>query len=171
MNHVNIENDEVTVPYYAIHKDDMIFGFFGAFRFLSNFYILENGVWFEELTYPSVEHAFQAAKWPVDMRAQFMGVESWRAKKLGKLAPHFNKKKWDKKKVGVMSGFVRQKFEKNPRLRAMLLMTEGCKLEERNNWGDIFWGTDEQGNGENQLGKILMDVRRDLKIVEKGEAF
>jgi hypothetical protein len=58
MNGIN----ETSIPYYAIHKDGMIAGFFGAFRFLSNFYPLENGVCLDEVYYSSVEHAYQAAK-------------------------------------------------------------------------------------------------------------
>ncbi len=166
-----IENDEVTVPYYAVHKDGLIAGFFGVFRFLSNFYILQDGIWFEELTYPSVEHAYQAAKWPPHMREQFLDVESWRAKRIGKEAPKFNSRKWEKIKVPLMASLVRQKFEKNYKLRQMLCETEGFQLEERNSWGDIFWGTNINGIGENNLGKILMDVRDTLGMVEKGDAF
>lgn len=161
--HVNIENDEVTIPYYAVHKDGMILGFFGPFRFLSNFFILENGVSLDDVYYPSVEHAYQAAKWPYDRRDQFLGVTAGKAKKLGREAPKFNAKKWDKQKLSIMSGLCRQKFINNPKLRAMLLMTEGCQLEERNNWGDQVWGTDVNGVGMNKLGIILMTIRSDLR--------
>ena len=160
--HVNIENDEVTIPYYAVHADGKIFGFFGAFRFLSNFFILENGVSLDDVYYPSVEHAYQAAKWPLHLREQFLGVSAGKAKKLGREAPKFNAKKWDKQKLSIMAGLCRQKFLNNPTLRAMLLMTEGCILRETNNWGDVYWGCDESGNGENQLGELLMDIRHDL---------
>ena len=160
--HVNIENDEVTIPYYAVHKDGMILGFFGAFRFLSNFFILENGVCLDEVYYPSVEHAYQAAKWPYDQREQFLGVSAGKAKKIGREAPKFNAKKWDREKLSIMSGLCRQKFLNDFKLKEMLLMTEGCQLEERNNWGDVYWGRDENGNGQNQLGQLLMDIRHDL---------
>ena len=94
--HINIEIDEVTIPYYAIHADGKICGFFGKFRFLSNFYPLKNGVGYEELIYPSVEHAYQAAKWPDNQRAQFIDISSAYAKKLGRLAPKFNANQWNK---------------------------------------------------------------------------
>lgn len=160
--HVNIENDEVTVPYYAVHKDGKIFGFFGPFRFLSNFFLFEAGVVLDEVYYPSVEHAYQAAKWPIDQREQFLGVTAGKAKRLGKEAPNFNKKKWDKDKLSIMAGLCRQKFKNDPKMKAMLLMTEGCVLRETNNWGDVFWGCNEAGDGENHLGNILMDIRSDL---------
>lgn len=169
--HVNIENDEMTVPYYAVHKDGEVHGFFGAFRFLSNFYILKNGITFEELCYPSVEHAYQAAKWPQNQRTQFVDVTAGQAKKLGRLAPNFDAKKWNKRKVEIMRAQVFQKFENNPALRNMLIAMEGYVMSERNSWGDMFWGTNEQGEGENQLGKILMNVRDKFLAMERKDEF
>lgn len=170
-NHVNIENDELTVPYYAVHKDGLIAGFFGIFRFLSNFYILENGIWFEDLTYPSTEHAYQAAKWPYNQREQFIDVTSGKAKYLGTLATGLNVKKWNKNKVELMRALVFQKFEKNFKLRKMLMEMEGYHLEERNSWKDKFWGTNEMGDGENNLGKILMVVRDKFLAMERKDEF
>jgi ribA/ribD-fused uncharacterized protein len=158
-NHINIENDEVTIPYYAIHKDGEIRGFFGQYRFLSNFYILSEGVTFEDLVYPSTEHAYQAAKWPHNQRLQFLDVTAAKSKHLGKAAPNFNAKRWNKHKVELMRTLVFQKFERNLVLRKKLLAMEGYTLDERNSWNDRFWGTDETGTGENHLGLILMNVR------------
>lgn len=168
---VNIENDEITIPYYAEHKDGLILGFFGPFCFLSNFYILEYGIFLNEIFYPSVEHAYQAAKWPPNNRNQFLDISSAQAKRLGREAPNFNGKKWNKNKRSIMSEMVRQKFVNNPKLGKMLLMTEDCLLEERNNWGDVYWGTNEKGEGENHLGQILMEVRHALKLMQKGDVF
>jgi len=167
--HVNVENDTTTIPWYAVHKDGLIAGFFGPFRFLSNFYILKNGVGFEGLYYPSVEHAYQAAKWPQPDRAQFVDISAGKSKKLGKLAPNFDGRKWNKKKYDIMFELVLQKFRNNPIQREMLFMTSGFTLEERNSWGDMDWGTDEQGKGENNLGKILMNVRERLKIGQEDQ--
>lgn len=158
----NIEVDEITIPWYAIHADGKILGFFGAFRFLSNFYPVTVGVFFEELCYPSVEAAYQAAKWPLNQRQQFVEMSAAKAKKLGRMAPGFNSKKWDKNKVSLMSALCRQKFTNDSKLKTKLLMTEDCILEERNSWGDVFWGKDEKGEGENHLGQILMNIRHDL---------
>lgn len=166
-----VENDEITVPYYAVHKDGEIRGFFGPFRFLSNFYILENGVGFEEMFYPSVEHAYQAAKYPPSQRSQFLDCTSGKAKRLGSEAPNLNKKKWDKHKVELMRSLVFQKFQNNPKLRKMLVEMEGYVIDERNNWGDEFWGTNPEGKGENHLGKIIMAVRDKLIAMERKDEF
>ena len=38
-------------------------------------------------------------------------------------------------------------------------------LVEGNRWGDTCWGVDTRtGRGENHLGKILMNVREELKL-------
>ena len=155
-------NNERKVPSYALHKDGVIGGFFGAFSFLSNFYILENGVCLDEVYYPSIEHAYQAAKWPCHSRGQFLECTSAKAKALGSAAPKLDLKKWNKQKLDLMTSLCRQKFTNNFKLAKMLMMTDGCILEERNNWGDKFWGTDISGNGENHLGKILMKIREEL---------
>jgi len=170
-NHTNIEVDEVTVPYYAVHTDGKICGFFGAFRFMSNFYPLQSGVSFEEIVYPSVEHAYQAAKYPFNERRQFVEITAGHAKKLGKLAPKFNAKRWAKKKYDIMYALNWQKFINNYNLQEKLVMTDGCHLEERNSWGDTDWGTNEQGVGENNLGKILMRVREKILAIRRQDEF
>jgi ribA/ribD-fused uncharacterized protein len=162
-NHINIEVDEVTVPYYAVHDDGKIFGFFGSFKFLSNFYPCAIGM--GELVFPSIEHAYQSYKYPEHQRRQFVEITAGQSKKLGKIAPDFNAKKWNKVKYDLMYELNWTKYSNNPVLQEKLLLTEGCILEERNNWQDIDWGTNEKGEGENNLGKILMRVREKLIAV------
>lgn len=169
MNHVNIEVDETTVPYYAEHVDGKISGFFGVFRFLSNFYPCKEGVWFDELVYPSVEHAYQAAKWPRNLRNQFLECTAGQSKRLGKTAPFFNAKKWTKKKYDLMYALNWSKYTNDHVLKKKLMEMEGYQLEERNSWGDTDWGVDEKGEGQNNLGKILMQIRDKLIAMEKGD--
>lgn len=62
-----------------------------------------------------------------------------------------------------MSGLVRQKFNhRYPELRTKLLSTGDLEIIEGNHWGDTFWGVCN-GTGENHLGRILMQVREDLR--------
>ncbi len=51
-----------------------------------------------------------------------------------------------------------------------LLNTEELLLIEGNTWKDTFWGMDmNSGEGENYLGKILMNVREEFrKEVDNG---
>lgn len=134
--------------------------FRGAHRFLSNFYpapvILDGEV------YPTVEHAYQAAKtedlyFREQIRATALPGD---AKKLGQIVPL--RKDWDRKKRRVMYKLVKQKFRDHPELGEMLLATGSAKLIEGNYWGDTYWGMC-RGEGHNHLGKILMMVRKELR--------
>lgn len=157
----NIETNEVSVPEYAIHTDTKVCGFFGPFRWLSNFFPCK--VHYEGLDYPSVENAYQAAKWPINKRQEFTMISAAEAKKLGRQAPDLNKRKWDKSKYNLMAVLVLQKFLFNKDLKEMLLATGDAYLEESNHWNDLFWGKNEVGEGENKLGQILMGVRETIR--------
>lgn len=134
--------------------------FDGKYSFLSNFYNSE--VIFEGQTYPSVEHAYQAAKTtnPVARKVfqKPTTLTAGQAKRLGKtldLRPH-----WEAIKVGIMFQLLTEKFT-DTNLRLRLQATETEELIEGNDWDDTFWGVCN-GVGENMLGKCLMKVRETL---------
>jgi len=136
--------------------------FQGENRFLSNFWPCT--VEFEGITYPSAEHAYQSAK-TLDMderrRIAAMATPS-EAKAAGRAL--VQRADWEQVKFDVMERVVRDKFTRPPNadLRAKLLATGDAVLEEGNTWGDKVWGV-YQGEGENRLGKILMQVRAELR--------
>ena len=75
------------------------------------------------------------------------------------------RKDWDSKKLEFMKWGVTEKF-KDPKLSEMLLSTGDMELTEGNWWHDNFWGVctcNKCKDGENNLGKILMDIRLNLK--------
>jgi predicted NAD-dependent protein-ADP-ribosyltransferase YbiA (DUF1768 family) len=49
-----------------------------------------------------------------------------------------------------------------PELKEKLLSTGDVYIEEGNSFGDTDWGT-VNGVGQNNLGKILMSIREDIK--------
>jgi hypothetical protein len=51
----------------------------------------------------------------------------------------------------------------NDRLRDMLLATGNAELIEGNNWRDTFWGQCPIGTGANHLGRLLMQVRKEIR--------
>jgi len=130
--------------------------FFGEYRFLSNFWPCE--IEYQGQKYRSVEHAYQAAKTLIWEERQFFlesKVKASDAKQLGKLVTL--REDWDQVKRGIMFELVLQKFQ-NPSLKEKLLAIDG-QIIEGNNWGDTYWGECPLGNGENNLGKILMAIR------------
>lgn len=134
-------------------------GFFGPFRWLSNFHYVK--VRWNDEEYRTTEHAYQAAKHlDPEFRAQIARYDHPRdAMKAGRSRPA--RPDWDDIKLEVMYQLNRQKYEQES-LRAWLLETGDAYLEETNSWGDTFWGV-SNGKGENHLGKILMRIRGELK--------
>jgi ribA/ribD-fused uncharacterized protein len=83
------------------------------------------------------------------------------AKRLGgKKHLHHLVPDWDSIKDGIMLQVLRTKFE-SP-LRFELMKTEDEELREWNWWGDTYWGICN-GIGRNMLGKLLMQVREEIK--------
>lgn len=133
--------------------------FRGNYYFLSNFYLCQ--IEFEGITYPSSEHAFQAAK-TLDMdRRAFIATRSspGSAKIEGRRVRL--RKDWERVKIDIMKDILRIKFT-NPTLKKKLLDTGQAILCEGNNWGDTFWGICK-GKGTNHLGRLLMQIREELR--------
>lgn len=63
--------------------------------------------------------------------------------------------------MSVMKEILKAKFQ-DKFLALLLLSTDGIDLVEVNTWNDRFWGICH-GRGENQLGKLLMELREELK--------
>jgi len=138
----------------------MIDSFTGEYSFLSNFYLCH--VRYLSISYRSAEHAYQAAKTNKisERRKIRQAATPFLAKKLGQQITL--RKDWDTTRVAVMRAIVWFKFERNPKLRKKLLATEDEGLVEGNWWNDTFWGICH-GKGENHLGRILMQVRKELQ--------
>lgn len=135
--------------------------FYGLHRFMSNFWPAV--VVFEGYSYPTVEHAYCAAK-TLDKveRTKIMQARTpGEAKRLGKKVTI--RRDWDELKLSVMEDLARQKFQKHSDLRRGLLATGNAEIFEGNTWGDKFWGVC-RGEGHNHLGKILMKVRSELRL-------
>lgn len=129
------------------------------YRFLSNFWPAT--VEHEGIVYPSVEHAYQAAKThDTAERRRIAALKSaGQAKRAGRGLRI--RSDWESVKVGVMTELVRQKFTNDAELRERLLATVDFELVEGNSWNDQFWGVC-RGVGKNWLGRILMLVRAEL---------
>jgi ribA/ribD-fused uncharacterized protein len=138
--------------------NDQIAWFRDEYAFLSNFYSSE--IEHEGIVFPTVEHAFQAAKtMDIERRKIAATPAPGSAKRLGrrvKLRPD-----WEQIKVGLMRDLLRNKFS-DPDLAARLLATGSAELIEGNNWNDTFWGVC-RGRGRNMLGQLLMEVREEIR--------
>ena len=137
-----------------------IYGFDGDYRFLSNFY--PSIVEYDGLQYPTVEHAYQAAKTlnPTQREEIQLCGQAWKAKKLGRYV-HM-RHDWNDIKVQTMEVLLRKKFVGYHELSLKLYQTNDLYIEETNHWGDIFWGVCN-GHGQNVLGNLLMKIRSEIR--------
>lgn len=141
----------------------MLFGiitkFEGEHRFLSNFYAVK--IEYAGLVYPTVEHAYQAAKSDSVAERMFIARAETpgKAKKIGKMLAL--RPDWESVKDNVMLALLFEKFEQ-PDLAQRLLNTGESLLIEGNTWGDKYWGVCD-GEGLNKLGKLLMFVRDHIR--------
>ncbi len=171
-----------------------IFEFEGEHRFLSNFGA--GSVEMYGITFPTVEHAFAAAKLDpnggVFTRAEVIAEmhriaalptpgaakkagrrRSWDGtqpgeKRRGEPRP-FLRPDWEEVKLSLITELVRRKFAA-PALAAKLLATGDAPLFEGNTWGDRIWGGVETNGvfeGRNLLGEILMLIRSELRAARE----
>lgn len=156
------ERTEVTPN--ALESKERIDSFRGEYFFLSNF--SNYGFELEGVCYKTVEHYFQAQKCINEQEfQQIVNAETPAlARKLGRKVSL--RKDWPEVKEEIMMKGVRAKFTQNPEAIQLLLKTGDAELIEGNTWGDTFWGV-SNGKGKNKLGKILMEIRKELKEVKE----
>ncbi|MBF0979617.1 MAG: NADAR family protein [Clostridiales bacterium] len=143
-------------------KMDEVIGFypreFYPFDNFSSFKVEWNGYLFS-----SVEEAYQAAS--------FMGSDEEKIKKShsadeAQRISYANRDKrredWDDVKVSIMEELLRLKIEQNPYVKKKLLQTEDYMIVE-DSPKDDFWGWGPNRNGQNNLGKLWMKLREELK--------
>jgi predicted NAD-dependent protein-ADP-ribosyltransferase YbiA (DUF1768 family) len=69
---------------------------------------------------------------------------------------------WSTYKFTVMRELLGQKFQIDTFAKT-LLRTKSATLVEGNWWGDQIWGQCPVGQGENRLGRMLMEIREELR--------
>mmetsp|Transcript_125220 Transcript_125220/g.243679 ORF Transcript_125220/g.243679 Transcript_125220/m.243679 type:complete len:273 (-) Transcript_125220:7-825(-) len=157
--------DKVRNGVRAMYGKDAVWRFRQDHFFLSNMYMAPGfSVEFNSLRFLSTEHAFVAAK-SLSREEQ----ETIRDTPDPKDAKRFGRQlqlrdDWDDIKFDVMLDLLRRKFEHN--LLAEHLISTGTRcLVEGNLWHDTIWGmamVDGHLQGDNMLGKLLMQVRSEL---------
>lgn len=142
----------------VVHDAKNIAGFVAEYRWLSNYFPCR--VEWEGRVYGSAEAAYHSAKYPAADRDVFTRLDPDRARKLSRTKP-YDSVAWKARTVPAMREVVWAKFTQNTELAKKLLATGERYLEETNWWGDKTWGV-YRGEGENLLGKIIMDTRARL---------
>lgn len=146
---------------YYDQPRDCIDWFREQYEFLSNFYPAK--LVFDGIAYDNAESAYQAQKLVnAADRHQFEHRYADEAKHMGQKVEV--RPDWDEVKLGLMEKIVYAKFTQNPHLAELLVKTEDIPIFEGNHWGDTYWGISlKTREGENHLGKILMELRTKFK--------
>ncbi len=121
--------------------------------------------------WPTSEHYFQAQKFrDEDLQEQIRQTASPTiAARLGRDRSKPLRRDWEAVKDGVMRRAVRAKFTQHDSLRRKLLATGDATLVEHTE-RDAYWGDGGDGSGKNMLGRILMDVREELRVADEHTA-
>ena len=129
---------------------------------LSNFhwapFTLEDKIW------NTVEHYFQAQKFPADPNLQERiraAKTALGAKRLGRTRTAAFRDDWETIKDEVMYTGIKAKFQQNPALATLLAGTGDAWLIEKAP-RDSYWGSGPNGCGKNKTGHILMRTRLEL---------
>lgn len=127
-------------------------------------------------TYECSEAAFQAAKCADEtQKTMFINIDGFTAKKLGGIYGYNGHKivlrsDWNEISYDIMRQVVTAKFSNNI-LATKLLATGDEELVEGSKndrlWGAVWNGTTWEG--ENRLGKILMETRQNIRDGKKAE--
>lgn len=141
------------VRFYSVSDE------FGQFSNFAPFPIRVDGE-----RWPTSEHYFQAQKF--EDKAYRQRIQKARtpmlAAQLGRDRKQKLRRDWESVKVGVMRTAVLAKFAQHEELREMLLSTRDAKIIEHTE-NDDYWGDGGDGRGKNMLGRILMEVREQLR--------
>lgn len=135
----------------------------GKNGWLSNFSphrIIANGA-----TWPTAEHLYQALKFPCDPERQRRIREAGHpgaAKEIAHEPGAPIGADWESRKVDVMRQVLRLKFAQHADLRERLMQTGDERLVEHRT-RDAFWGDGGDDSGQNMLGRLLMEIRKELK--------
>lgn len=136
---------------------------YGCFSNFSPYPIAQDG-----FDWPTVEHYYQAQKFVGTIAAGEViplirgAATADQAAALGRDPVRSLRPDWEQVKREIMLRAVRRKFFTHGAIRAILLGTgEDCLVEDSPT--DYYWGCGHDRTGANHLGRILMQVRSELR--------
>jgi N-glycosidase YbiA len=162
MNNANRVNCPCSTDVGSAIKIIYFYGLGDDYFELSNFYprpvTIQNFVW------PSTEHFYQAQKFIHVLDQEIIRRASSPAEAfyLGRNLAGSRISHWHAIKVLVMRQAIQEKFRQHADLKAILLGTGSAFIKEKSAV-DSYWGIGVDGNGQNRLGKLLMEVRESLR--------
>jgi hypothetical protein len=132
---------------------------------MRNDYYTASAVVIGGISFPTIEHAYQAAKTTNTDKKREISL-CWftkEARQLGRKI-ELDIDDWEMKRCDVMETLILKKFLSNDDLKDRLIKTNDDEIIA--DYNDSYWGIGSDNNGDNILGKILEHVRSQLQIME-----
>lgn len=155
------------VECHGLDNQQQVFFYEQDFYVLSNFSAFQ--VEWKGILFPTSEHAYHWEKFddPYDQNwlrhAIYTAKSAHDAFKTAEKHRNDRRADWDAVKVDIMRDILRAKARQHEYVRRKLLQTGDRELIE-NSWRDAFWGWGPNRDGQNMLGRLWMEVRRDLQL-------
>lgn len=138
-----------------------------VFFYENEFYVFSNFSAFtlkwKGKVWPTSEQVYQAEKFEDEEMKEFIRTAP-SAHEAFKYAQENKSKRvdnWDEIKLGIMKEILREKVKQHPYVKKKLIDSGDKELVE-DSWRDDFWGWGPNKDGQNHLGKLWMEVRKEI---------
>ena len=113
--------------------------------------------------WPTSEHLYHSFKFENNMMKEDIRAakSAHDALKLSRFYKEHIIPDWDNRKLDIMEQILRLKVNQHPYVKKKLLETGGRELIEDSH-RDSFWGWGADKDGQNNLGKLWMKIRKEL---------
>lgn len=131
------------------------------------FYVFSNfssfAIQWNEFLWMTSEHAYHSEKFEDgNIQKQLKNTRSAHdAMKIAYANKDKYRKDWENNKLRVMKEILMAKVEQHPYVKKKLQESIGKELIE-NSWRDSYWGWGPNKDGENNLGKLWMEIREEM---------
>jgi ribA/ribD-fused uncharacterized protein len=143
----------VQIKFYRINEDYGLFSNFAPYPIE-----LRGKVW------PTVEHYFQSQKFHGTDNEEMIRLEKspMKAAIMGRDRSRPIRADWEEIKDQVMREALRAKISQHGVVRRALLATGNAEIIEHTR-NDNYWADGGDGSGKNMLGRLLMEIREELR--------
>lgn len=156
---------------HGLDTDNQVFFYEQDHYYLSNFSAFT--LWWHDIRFDTSEQAYHWAKFqPYGDGSDYirqavrgeirLATSAHEAFKIAEKHARWKQPHWDTVKVDIMRDILRAKVQQHEYVRRKLLQTGNRELVE-NSWRDDFWGWGANRDGQNQLGKLWMEIRSELR--------
>lgn len=118
--------------------------------------------------YPTSEHAFQSVQFinsNPELAETIRNAKSAHdAQKLAEENKDRRDSNWENIKLDVMKEILHCKAKQHTYVMKKLLQSGDREIVE-DSWRDDYWGWGENRDGKNMLGKLWMEVRKDILVL------